>query len=109
MGFLKQFIDNEIVYIINDDIIRDSLVKEIIKDIKPNYKIGLDMRNVKSLCSSLFVKCLNNNKYKLYNLQSEVLLYLSITLKNGNLKSHMNFKDFKYNKRELIRRRFIAV
>jgi len=108
MGFLKQFVDNEIVYIINDDVIEDSLVRKIMHDIKSKYKIGLDMKNVKSLCSSLFIKYLNDNKYKLYNLQNEVLLYLSITLKNGNLKSHMNFKDFKYNKRELIRRRFIV-
>ena len=107
MSFLKQFSDNEIVYIIDDAIIKDSLVKEIVHDIKPNYKIGLDMKNVKSLNSSLFIKYLNDNKYKLYNLQSEILAYLSIVIKNGKLKSYMNFKDFKYNKRELIRRKLI--
>ncbi len=107
MGFLKQFSDSEIVYIIDDEVIKDSLIRKIVHDIEPNYKIGLDMKNVKSLSSSLFIKYLNNNKYKLYNLQSEILAYLSIVIKDGKLKSYMNFKDFKYNKRELVRRKFI--
>ena len=106
MRFFKQFINNEIVYIINDDIIKDSLIKNIVEDIKPDCKIGLDMKYVKSLNSFLFIKYLNENKYKLYNLQNDVLTYLSLVIKDGKLKSYMNFKDFKNNKRELIRRRF---
>ncbi|MBQ8476126.1 hypothetical protein IJ531_03590 [bacterium] len=109
MGFLKQFTQGEIVFIINDETIDDFLVKKIISNIKPEYKAGLDMKNVRSLCSSLFIECLNSNKFKLYNLQNEVLTYLSIILKDGRLKSYMNFKDFKQNKRELIRRRFSII
>ena len=70
MGFSKQFTENEIVFIINDKILNDSLVKKIVKNIKP---------------------------------------YLSLILKNGKLHSYMNFNDFKNNKRELIRRRFIVL
>ena len=109
MGFLKQLSGNEIVYIINDKIIEDKIIKKIIKDINPDYKIGFDMRNVKSLSSALFLKYLNCNKYKLYNLQNEVLTYLSIVIKSGRLKSYMNYEDFKNNKRELIKRRFSVV
>ncbi|MBR2068171.1 MAG: hypothetical protein IJ877_00275 [Candidatus Gastranaerophilales bacterium] len=107
MSFLRQFAKSEIVFIINDKIIKDSLVKKIISNIKPGYKIGLDMKNVKSLNSALFLKCLNNNVFKLYNLNSELLTYLSIVIKDGKLKSYMDFQDFKENKRELIRRRFL--
>lgn len=109
MGFSKQFTENEIVFIINDKILNDSLVKKIVKNIKPNFKIGLDMKNVVTLNSALFVKYLNCEKYKLYNLKSEVITYLSLILKNGKLHSYMNFNDFKNNKRELIRRRFIVL
>lgn len=107
MGFLKQFTKDEIVFIIDDEIIDNSLVRKIISNIKPNCKIGLDMRNVKALKSSLFIKYLNKEKYSLYNLRNEVMTYLSLIIKNGRLKSFMNYKDFKENKRELIRRRFI--
>ena len=109
MGFLKQYGESEIVYIIDDEVINDSLIKKIIDDIEPKYKIGIDMSHVKALSSSLFIKYLNDNKYKLYNLQNEVLTYLSLIMKDGKLKSYMNFKDFKNNKRELMRRRFIVV
>jgi len=109
MSFFKQFIENEIVYIINDKIIKDSLIENIVHDINTKHKIGLDMKNVKALNSSLFLKYLKGNRYKLYNISNEVLTYLSIVLKDGKLKSYMNFKDFKYNKRELIRRRFSIV
>ena len=109
MSFLKQFGKDEIVYVINDEIIKDSLIKKIVNDIKPKHKIGLDMKNVKALHSSLFIKYLNYDKYRLYNLQNDVLTYLSIVLKNGKLKSYMSIKDFQSNKRELIRRKFIAL
>lgn len=108
MGFLKQFIENKIVYVISDEIIEDSLIDSIVNDIKQKHKVCLDMKNVKSLHSSKFIQYLNNNMYKLYNLQNEVLTYLSIVIKDGKLKSYMNFEDFKDDKRELIRRRFIV-
>ncbi len=109
MGFLKQFAKDEIVFVINDEIIDNSLVKKIIENIEPNYKIGLDMKNVKALRSPLFIEYLNKEKYKLYNLRNEIMTYLSLIIKNGRLRSFMNYKDFNENKRELVRRRFIIV
>ena len=109
MTFSKQFSEDKIVYIIDDEIIKDSLIEKIIDDINPAYKIGLDMKNVKTLSSSLFIKYLTDNRYKLYNLQNEVLTYLSLIIKDGKLKSYMNFSDFKNDKRELIRRKFSLV
>lgn len=99
---------NEIVFIIDKKIINDKYTKKIIKRIKPDTKTGLDMKKVKTLNSALFIKCLIEDKFKLYNLNSEILTYLSIVLKDGKLKSYINFKDFIEDKRELIRRRFFV-
>ena len=104
----KQLTEGEIVFIINQKTISNKDTKKIIKKIKPNVKTGLDMKNVTSLNSTLFIQCLIENKFKLYNLNSEILTYLSIILKDGKLKSYINLKDFCENKRELIRRRFFA-
>ena len=109
MNFYKQFMKNEIDYVINDEIIDDSLIENIVRNINSKYKIGFDMKNVKTLNSSLFLKYLKNNKYKLYNITNEVLTYLSLVIKDGKLNSYMNFKDFKNNKRELIRRKFSLI
>ena len=106
MGFFRQFINKEIVYVINDEIIKDALIEKIVNDIKPNYKIGLDMKNVKTLDSVIFIKYLKENRYKLYNLQNDVLTYLALILQDGKLKSYMSFEDFKFDKHELIKRNF---
>ena len=106
MDFCKQFRDNEIVFIINRKIIDNKFTKKLIKNIKPYIRTGLDMKNVKILNSEIFIQCLMENKFKLYNLNSELLTYLAIILKDGKLKSYINFKDFEEDKRELIRRRF---
>ncbi len=107
MGFLKQFIENKIVYIISEEIVDDTLIDSIAEDINLKHKVCIDMKNVKSLNSPKFIKYLNSNMYKLCNLQNEVLTYLAIVIKDGKLKSYMNFNDFKDDKRELIRRRFV--
>ena len=65
-------------------------------------------KNVESVNSPLLIKCLIENKIKLYNLQSELLTYFAIILKNGFLKSYMNFADFSENKRELVKRHFLV-
>lgn len=109
MGFLKQNKENEIVFVVNNETIKDSLVKEILKNINPEYKIGIDMKSVSNINSTLFIKCLNENKFKLYNIKNEVLTCLSIILKDGKLRSYMNYEDFKYDKRELVRRRFSII
>ena len=109
MGFSVQYTKDELIFIINEEVIQDSLIEKVVNQIKPKYKIGLDMKKVKALNSDLFIKYLINNKFKLYNLQNDVITYLSMILKNGNLKSYLNFEDFKNNKRELVRRRFSIV
>ena len=48
------------------------------------------------------------NKIKLFNLQSEVLTYFALILKDGFLKSYINYSDFKDDKRELIKRHFLV-
>ena len=72
---------------------------------------GTNRMNIYTLRSANFgfAKYLLENKYKLYNIKSEILTYLAIVLKDGPLKSFMNREDFFENKRELIRRRFIVV
>ena len=96
------------VIFIENRIIDDDITIDILNSFK-NKKLGLDMSNVESINSKLFIKSLLSDKFKLFNLQNETLTYLSLILKNGKLHSYMNFNDFKTNKRELIRRRFIVL
>ena len=84
------------------------LINQIISQIQDDKKIGLDMSMVQNIDSPLLIKYLLQNKIKLFNLQSEVLTYLSIILKDGFLKSFINYSDFKENKRELIKRKFLV-
>lgn len=107
MSFLEATYKDEIVFIINNANIDDSLVKRILSKSHACKKIGIDMRNVQNVNSSLLIKCLLENKIKLFNLQSEVLTYFAIILKDGFLKSYINYSDFSENKRELIKRRFL--
>ena len=96
-----------IIYTINQETIDNELVFKIIKSSNNVKKIGLDMRNVKNVSSSVFIDCLIKNKFKLFNLNSELLTYLAITLKDGYLKTFMSYEDFIENKRELMKRRFL--
>ena len=107
MDFYKTIYKHEIVFTINEKTINDSLVEKIISETKQNQKIGIDMKNVESVNSQLFTDYLLQNKFRLFNPKSEILVYLAIILKDGFLKSHINYKDFSQNKRELIRRKFI--
>ncbi len=106
--FQKAICKNEIVYIINSNCINDGIIDLIISNSKGSKKIGLDMKNVSCIKSQKFINCLTSNKFKLFNLKSEVLTYLALILKDGFLKSHMNFEDFQNNKRELVKRRFLV-
>jgi len=107
MRFDKTIYKNEVVFVINESFVDDILACEIIKDIPKNKKIGIDMRNVQSVNSSILIELLLNNKIKLFNLQSELLSYFSIILKDGFLKSFINYSDFSENKRELVKRHFL--
>ena len=107
MSFLKAIHKKEIVFIINQKTVDDVLVKKIIETTSSNKKIGLDMQNVETINSSLLIEYLIQNKIKLFNPKSEILAYLSLVLKDGFLKSYINFSDFSNNKRELIKRHFL--
>lgn len=105
MTILKTIYKKEIIFFINNEILDDSTINKILADKDGfNKKIGLDMKNIKTINSKLFVNCLIENKFKLFNLNSEILAYLSIVLKKGYLKSFVNSEDFTQNKREFFKR-----
>ena len=109
MGFYKTENENEIIIVVENDAIDDDFVNSLFCTLNCAKKVGLDMRNVKAVKSRVFVEKLLDGKFRLYNLESEILAYLSIVLKDGFLKSYMSYSDFKENKRELIRRKlFVA-
>ncbi len=107
MDFIETIQNKEIVFVINKKIIDDDFCNKIIDKIQDGKKIGLNMEKVQNICSKKFISYLIEDKFKLFNLQSEVLAYLAIILKDGFLKSYMNYEDFKKNKRELIKRHFL--
>ena len=74
----------------------------------PKKRAGLDLTNVQNIQSPLLIEYLLNNKIKLFNLQSEVLTYFALILKDGFLKSYVNYFDFKNKKRELVKRHFLV-
>ena len=108
MNFEKTIFENEIVFVINQKTIDDNLIKKIISNANSKKRIGLDMTFVQNINSNVLIRCLLENKIKLFNLQSEVLTYFSIIFKDGFLKSYVNFLDFKDNKRELVKRHFVV-
>ncbi len=108
-GFIKKVLKKAIIFSIEKDIIDDDICLEIIKNIDLNKRAGLDMSYVKSIQSKKFIQFLANKKFFLFNLENELLCYLSIILKEGMLKTFMNKSDFLKNKRELIKRRFTIV
>ena len=105
---IKQIQKKEIVLIVDEISIDDVLVDRILNFSSSFRKIGLDMKNVKTISSEKFISSLLKNKFRLFNLQSEVLAYLAIVLKDGFLKSHINKIDFHENKRELVKRSFLV-
>ena len=99
---------NKTIFLINREIIDDGFVDLFIKSIKNFSNIGLNMTKVKTIKSKKFIELLLSDKFKLFNLRNEVLIYLSIIIKNGFLKSYSNENDFILNKRELMRRKFFV-
>jgi len=108
MCIFKTIHKKEIVFVVDEKIVDDFVAHEIISNIKSDKRVGLDMKKVESVQSPVLVEFLLNNKIKLFNLQSEVLTYFALIFKDGFLKSYMNYSDFKNNKRELIKRRFLV-
>lgn len=95
------------IFTIETEVINDSVVEELLTLKIKNKVLGLDMKNVVSIKSQKFVDYLLNNKVKLINLDSGVLAYLAIVIKDGFLRTYVSFNDFKENKRELIKRHFL--
>ncbi|MBQ8635817.1 hypothetical protein IJ425_06665 [bacterium] len=107
MPYFKTKHKNNVVFVINQKTIDNELMQGILLDLGNSQKIGFDMTFVQNINSPILIKYLLEDKIKLFNLQSEVLTYLALILKDGFLKSHINFSDFKNNKRELIKRHFL--
>ena len=99
------FMKNKTIIFIKNKIINDKTTLDVLSKSK-NKKLGLDMSCVETIYSNLFVVSLFLNKFNLFNLKNEVLIYLSLILKENNLKSYVNEFDFQENKRELVRRKF---
>ncbi len=97
---------NKRIIRIKNKIVDDNLILDILND-KNCKNAGLDMSNVESINSKLFIESLVKDKFKLFNLNSEMLAYLSLILKDNALKSYVNKFDFIEEKRELIRRKFL--
>ena len=97
------------IYKIDEETIDDKSAKKILQKISKIKKPLLDMGMVKNIKSKLFIKYLLEDKFKLFNLENDLLIYLAIVLKGGFLKTYMSALDFASQKRELIRRRFRLV
>ena len=108
MAFQKTIYKNKIVFNIDQSYIDDVLICNIISSMPQNKIIGINMKNIQKINSPILIEYLLKNKIKLFNLQSEVLAYLALILKDGFLKSYVNFSDFEENKRELIKRHFFV-
>ena len=100
---------NSTVFLIKCETIDENFMTQFISKINSFSNIGLDMKNVKSIKSKKFLELLLSDKFKLFNLKNEVLVYLSLVIKNGFLKSFLNEEYFKSNKREFIKRGFVVV
>jgi hypothetical protein len=107
MQFFKTIHKNELVFVINEKKVDDILACQIISQIPLKKRVGLDMSQVLDIDSPILIDYLLQNKIKLFNLKSEVLAYLSLILKDGFLKSYINYSDFSQDKRELIKRKFL--
>ena len=91
---------------IKSRIVDDSTILDILRSTECK-NAGLDMSCVESINSKIFIDSLVKDKFKLFNLNSEMLAYLSLILKGNNLKSYVNKFDFIEEKRELVRRKFL--
>lgn len=108
MAFSKKITKHDITFIIENECLDDVLVEKILSEKFCTKRVGLDMSKVRNINSPLLIKCLLENKIKLFNLNSEVLTYFALILKEGFLKSYINYSDFSENKREFIKRHFLV-
>jgi len=90
MDIKKTIYKDEIVLIINQNFIDDILTDRILKISSKFKKIGLDMKNVKTIRSEKFISSLIADNFRLFNTKNEILTFLSLILKDGFLKSFIN-------------------
>lgn len=98
---------NKTILSINCEIIDDDVMIKLNDIIDKFSNIGLDMKMVKTIKSKKFIKLLKADRFKLFNLQNQILTYLMLITKNGFLKSYLNEIDFCKDKREFIKRRLL--
>lgn len=100
---------NKTIFSINCEIIDENFMTSLYSTVNSFSNIGLDMKKVKTIKSKKFIELLLSNKFKLFNLQNDILTYLLLIMDNGFLKSYLNESDFHLDKREFIKRRFLVV
>jgi len=108
MQFFKSDDKKETILFVNKKNIDDKTAREILKFTSSKKRVGLDMSKVETIQSENFISYLNENKFKLFNLKSELLAYLSLIFNGGFLKTYVLKEDFSQNKRELIMRHFFV-
>lgn len=99
---------NKSIIYISKKVIDDEITNKILS-VSKHKNIKINMKNVETINSKIFIEKLLSNKFKLFNLKNEILIYLSLILKDGFLKAYMSEWDCRENKRELIRRNFLTV
>lgn len=105
INFLKN--KKEAFFCVENKVVDDFVTIELLEKLEQREFLALDMTCVEEIKSSKFIKALLENKFRMVNLQVEVLAYLSLVLKDGFLKTYINKNDLINNKRELLRRRFL--
>lgn len=108
-SFTKNINKKDIIFCINKSVLDDEIIQEILSSILHHKKVALDMKQVETIDSKLFIDCLLKKRFKLFNLNSKLLAYISLILNQGFLYSFMNYSDFSKNKRELFSRRLKVV
>lgn len=99
---------NKTIFSINCEIIDENFMTIFNHAAESFSNVGVDMKNVKTVKSKKFIELLASNKFKLFNLQNEILIYLLLIMDNGFLKSYLNESDFHLDKREFVKRRFLV-
>ncbi len=96
----------ELVFCIENKVFDDNVLKNILDLTDSKKRVGIDMKKVEVIKSKELINYLIGNQFSLFNLNSELMAYLSIVLK-GSLKTYVNCFDFLNNKRELTIRHFL--
>ena len=83
----------EAFFCVENKVIDDFVTIELLEKLEQKEFLALDMACVEEVKSSKFIEALLENKFRMVNLQVEVLAYLSLILKDGFLKTYINKND----------------